>query len=144
LSLDDEDPREMTNLVLHHPPDHTRYRALPRIGVPEIEPLLIEVLKDGQLVYDLPTIEAMRAQRRADMNRLDAGVRRVVSETQTPWPATVSQGVPFFQCTEEDQRRRRGTSTGSRGVIDHAGVLTPNGMITSPCSCASRSMRRCK
>ncbi|HSQ05523.1 MAG TPA: hypothetical protein VLN59_15895 [Burkholderiales bacterium] len=92
LSLDDENPREMTDLVLHHPSDHTRYRTLQRNGVQEIEPLLIEVLKDGRLEYDLPAIEAMRANRRADMNRLDSGVRRLlnphiyhVSLTQRLW-----------------------------------------------------------
>ena len=92
LSLDDEDPRDMTDLVLHHPSDHARYRTLQRSDVQEIEPLLIDVLKDGQLVCDLPTIEAMRANRRADMNRLDAGVRRLlnphiyhVSLTQRLW-----------------------------------------------------------
>ena len=36
------------------------------------------------------------------------------------------------------------TSSGVQLYIDHAEVLTPSGMITSPCSCASRSMRRCK
>ena len=92
LSLDDEDPREMTDIVLQHPTDHTRHRTLRRDEVEEIEPLLIDVLKDGQLVSDLPTVEAMRAQRRADMNRLDAGVRRLlnphiyhVSLTQRLW-----------------------------------------------------------
>jgi nicotinate phosphoribosyltransferase len=92
LSLDDEDPRAMTDLVLHHPSDHARYRTLHRNDVPEIEPLLIDVLRDGRLVLDLPTIEAMRANRRADMNRLDAGVRRLlnphiyhVSLTQRLW-----------------------------------------------------------
>jgi nicotinate phosphoribosyltransferase len=50
------------------------------------------VLQDGQLVCELPTIEAMRAYRRSDMNRLDAGVRRLlnphiyhVSLTQRLW-----------------------------------------------------------
>jgi nicotinate phosphoribosyltransferase len=92
LSLDDEDPREMTDIVLHHPSDHTRYRTLHRDDVQEIEPLLIDVLQDGHLVYELPSIEAMRAYRKADMNRLDAGVRRLlnphiyhVSLTQRLW-----------------------------------------------------------
>ncbi len=92
LSLDDEDPRAMTDLVLHHPSDHTRYRMLHRADIQEIEPLLIDVLQDGQLVYELPSIEEMRAKRRADMNRLDAGVRRLlnphiyhVSLTQRLW-----------------------------------------------------------
>ncbi len=92
LSLDDEDPRDMTDLVLHHPSDHARSRTLHRDEVERIEPLLIDVLKDGQLVYELPAIEAMRAYRKADMNRLDAGVRRLlnphiyhVSLTQRLW-----------------------------------------------------------
>lgn len=92
LSLDDEDPREMTDIVLHHPSDHARSRTLQCDDVEQIEPLLIDVLKDGQLVYELPSIEAMRAYRKADMNRLDAGVRRLlnphiyhVSLTQRLW-----------------------------------------------------------
>ncbi|HTP06895.1 MAG TPA: nicotinate phosphoribosyltransferase [Anaerolineae bacterium] len=92
LGLDDEDPRTMTDLVLHHPSDHARYRTLHHADIQEIEPLLVDVLKDGQLVYELPTIEEMRAARRADMNRLDAGVRRLlnphiyhVSLTQRLW-----------------------------------------------------------
>jgi nicotinate phosphoribosyltransferase len=92
LSLDDEDPRAMTDLVLHHPSDHARYRTLHRDDIQGIEPLLIDVLQDGRLVCELPSIEEMRAVRRADMNRLDAGVRRLlnphiyhVSLTQRLW-----------------------------------------------------------
>ncbi len=92
LSLDDEDPREMTDLVLHHPSDHTRARTLSQRKIEQIEPLLVDVLKDGRLVYDLPSIEAMREIRKADLGRLDAGVRRLlnphiyhVSLTQRLW-----------------------------------------------------------
>jgi len=79
LSLDDEDPRHMERILLHHPTEHTTYRALEREDVSEVEPLLVDVLKDGRLVYDLPTIEDMRARRRADVERLDSGVRRLVN-----------------------------------------------------------------
>ncbi|HSD83861.1 MAG TPA: nicotinate phosphoribosyltransferase [Anaerolineae bacterium] len=92
LSLNDEDPRAMNELLLRHPTDHARSRTLRREDIPEIEPLLVDVLKEGQLVYELPSIEAMRAQRKTDMNRLDAGVRRLlnphiyhVSLTQRLW-----------------------------------------------------------
>jgi nicotinate phosphoribosyltransferase len=57
-----------------------------------IEPLLVEVLREGELVYNLPSIEDMRALRRSDVARLDPGVRRImyphiyhVSLTQRLW-----------------------------------------------------------
>mgnify|MGYP005837705167 FL=1 len=79
LSLEDEDPRTAERLILRHPSDHTKCRALGRDEVSEIEPLLVEVLREGRLVYDLPPIEQMRALRRADVERLDPGVRRLVN-----------------------------------------------------------------
>jgi len=79
LSLDDEDPRHVERILLHHPTEHTTYRALEREDVSEVEPLLVDVLKDGRLAYDLPPIEDMRARRQADVERLDSGVRRLVN-----------------------------------------------------------------
>jgi nicotinate phosphoribosyltransferase len=92
LSLDGEDPRQMDQVVLHHPTQHTIYRALARDELSDIEPLLVEVLCDGKLVYDLPDLEEMRQHREDDMARLDPGVRRLlnphiyhVSLTQGLW-----------------------------------------------------------
>lgn len=79
LSLDDEDPRELSPLVLRHPTDHAKSRALNQANISKIEPLLVEVWKDGKLAYELPTIEAMREQRRADLACLDPGVQRIVN-----------------------------------------------------------------
>lgn len=79
LSLADENLREMPTLMLRHPTDHAKYRVLERAHISEIEPLLVEILKDGKLVYELPTIEQMREQRQADLARLDAGVQRIVN-----------------------------------------------------------------
>ena len=79
LSLDDEDPREMERILLHHPTEHTTYRTLDRDDVSKIEPLLVDVLREGKPVYDLPSIEEMREHRRADMERLDPGVKRLVN-----------------------------------------------------------------
>ncbi|RLC63660.1 MAG: nicotinate phosphoribosyltransferase [Chloroflexota bacterium] len=79
LSLDDEDPRQMERILLHHPTEHTTYRTLDRDEVSEIEPLLVDVLKEGELVYDFPPIEEMRERRRTDMERLDPGVKRLVN-----------------------------------------------------------------
>jgi nicotinate phosphoribosyltransferase len=79
LSLEDEDPRQCKRIMLRHPSDHTKYRVLMENEVSEIEPLLVEVLREGKLIYDLPTIDAMREQRTADVSRLDPGVRRLVN-----------------------------------------------------------------
>ena len=92
LSLDDEDPRQMERIVLRHPSGHARYRTLERNGVAKVEPLLVDVLVEGRLVYDLPSMEEMRARRQAGVRRLDPGVRRLmnphiyhVSLTQRLW-----------------------------------------------------------
>jgi len=92
LSLEDEDPKAAQRIVLRHPTDHAKYRVLAHEQISEIESLLVEVLKDGKLVYELPSIEQMRQQRVADVERLDAGVRRImyphiyhVSLTQELW-----------------------------------------------------------
>ena len=79
LSLDDEDPREMEEIVLHHPTEHTVYRTLARDEIREIEPLLVDVLDEGELVYDLPSIEQIRERRQADVKRLDPGVKRLIN-----------------------------------------------------------------
>jgi nicotinate phosphoribosyltransferase len=107
LTLDDEDPRAMRPIIVHHPVAHTRYRSLEPEEVSSVESLQVEVLRAGQLVYDLPSIEAMRAWREADLDRLDPGVKRLmnphiyhVSLSERLWNlkqaliATAHAGVP--------------------------------------------------
>jgi nicotinate phosphoribosyltransferase len=92
LSLDDEAPGEMAQVILHHPSDHTKVRTLRREEIARVEPLLVDVLVEGRLIYDLPSIENMRHLRRDDVSCLDPGVRRLmnphvyhVSLTQQLW-----------------------------------------------------------
>jgi nicotinate phosphoribosyltransferase len=92
LSLDDEKPQKMEQIVLRHPSDHAKYRLLRQEDVHEVEPLLVDILVEGRLVYDVPSIAAMRERRKADVSRLDPGVRRLmnphiyhVSLTQRLW-----------------------------------------------------------
>jgi nicotinate phosphoribosyltransferase len=47
--------------------------------IAEIEPLLVDILREGQLVYELPSIEEMRQRREADLDRLDPGVKRLTN-----------------------------------------------------------------
>ncbi len=92
IGLDDEDPCHMPEVVLRHPTDYAKRRMLAAAEISDAESLLVEVLREGKLVYDLPDLEAIRHQRQADMERLDSGVRRImnphiyhVSLTQRLW-----------------------------------------------------------
>jgi nicotinate phosphoribosyltransferase len=79
LALHDEDPTSMERIVAHHPSDHTLMRAIGKDNLSSIEPLLVEVLRDGELAYNLPSMDAIRRQRIADVERLDPGVRRLIN-----------------------------------------------------------------
>jgi nicotinate phosphoribosyltransferase len=78
IGLETEDPQQMDPLVLHHPIEQGKFRRLAAEEISQIEPLLIDVLKEGELVYTLPTLEQMREARRSDIARLDPGVRRIM------------------------------------------------------------------
>jgi nicotinate phosphoribosyltransferase len=54
-------------------------RTLLADDLPAVEPLLVDILKGGRTVYTFPPIEALRAQRQADMERLDPGVKRLMN-----------------------------------------------------------------
>jgi nicotinate phosphoribosyltransferase len=69
----------MGEILLHHPTEHTKYRTLTQAEISQIEPLLVEVLRDGELVCDPPSIENARERREADIARLDPGVKRLVN-----------------------------------------------------------------
>jgi nicotinate phosphoribosyltransferase len=79
LSLDDEDPRTMDEILLHHPSDHAKYRTLRGEEISEVEPLLVNIAREGRLLVEHPPVEAMRQNRLADVARLDPGVRRLVT-----------------------------------------------------------------
>jgi len=92
IGLEDEEPGKIEYLVLRHPTNHAKLRTLRRADISALEPLLVDVLREGKLVYDLPDIESMRQLRIADVERLDSGVRRImnphiyhVSLTQKLW-----------------------------------------------------------
>ena len=79
LALHDESPAAAAELALRHPSDHTKYRSVGQAQLSELEPLLVEVLQEGRLAAELPPLDALRARRVADVERLDPGVRRLVT-----------------------------------------------------------------
>jgi len=79
LALNDERPDEYKPLLLHHPIQPTKYRSMSEKEISEIEPLLVDVLDEGNLVYNFPELDEIRELRKADVSRLDAGVRRLIN-----------------------------------------------------------------
>lgn len=79
LSLEEEEIEKMDTLILRHPTIASKYRSISRSQITEIEPLLVEVLRQGRIVYDFPTIEEIRKVRQSDIERLDPGVKRLLN-----------------------------------------------------------------
>ena len=79
LSLEEEDPRQQEVLTLHHPVDQRIHRQLQQDSIYGIEPLLEDIMVDGSVVYDWPTIEMIRDQRNQDLARLHSGVKRIMN-----------------------------------------------------------------
>ncbi len=77
LARQEEDIPAMHEIVLRHPSDTTKQRVVRRSEV-ELETLHADILREGRLVYDWPSLEQIRATRRADIARLDPGVRRLI------------------------------------------------------------------
>jgi nicotinate phosphoribosyltransferase len=77
LSLADEDLRARPEIVLHHPADFSKWRAVQSDEI-EAEALHVDILRNGRLVYAWPDLQQLRETRQADVARLDAGVRRLI------------------------------------------------------------------
>ncbi|MCC6168090.1 MAG: nicotinate phosphoribosyltransferase [Caldilineaceae bacterium] len=79
LCLEDEDPRAAATLTLRHPMEHAKYRTIAAADISAMEELHVDVLRQGQVVYDFPPLDALRRQRNDDVERLDPGIRRLVN-----------------------------------------------------------------
>jgi nicotinate phosphoribosyltransferase len=79
VTLLEEDPRRAARLTLHHPHDPARKRTLELDQLQRLEPLLIPVMEAGRRLADPPSLEEMRGNRQADIDRLDPGVQRLVN-----------------------------------------------------------------
>ncbi len=77
LALQDENLVEQAEITLRHPSDFSKWRTVRRDEV-EIEPLHVDILKAGRLVYNWPDLAHIRETRLADVARLDVGVRRLI------------------------------------------------------------------
>lgn len=79
LSLEDEMLNLDAGFVIRHPTSYSKKRSIMPNEVREKETLLIEIMREGELVYDLPDLATIRSQRKLDLDRLDTGIRRLVN-----------------------------------------------------------------
>jgi nicotinate phosphoribosyltransferase len=92
IGLESDVPDGESTITLRHPTEPGQFRQIPGSGISHIESLLVPILDGGRQVYEFPTISEIRAQRDADLQRLDPGVKRIlnphiyhVSLTQQLW-----------------------------------------------------------
>lgn len=79
IGLADEDPETWEGVFLHHPSKPQTYRSIDKSDVSHVEALHVQVLREGKLIYDMPTIQHMREVREKDIALLDPGVRRIMN-----------------------------------------------------------------
>lgn len=109
LGVEDENPLSEDQVQLHHPTEHTSHRTLDRTDISEIEPLAVEILREGELVYELPDLDAIRARRRADLERLDPGVRRLINPHV--YHVSLTQALWDLKVDSVEKARRSSSST---------------------------------
>ena len=78
VALASEDPSSEVPLVLRHPTDEHRSRQLEAGQVERVEPLHEEVVHEGRLKSEPPSLDVMRQRRIDDLQLLDPGVKRLM------------------------------------------------------------------
>ncbi|MCF7872706.1 MAG: nicotinate phosphoribosyltransferase [Candidatus Omnitrophica bacterium] len=78
LTLEDEDLSKEKEITLHHLTEE-KQRTVKRDDISEIKKLHQEIIKDGKVVYNFPTIDKIRETRKKDLELLDSGVKRLIN-----------------------------------------------------------------
>jgi len=79
LTLDTENILQQDRLLLHHPTEDASCRTIDRKNISKIEPLLVDILDQGRILHETPSIEQIRNRRNADLECLDSGVKRLTN-----------------------------------------------------------------
>ncbi len=79
IGLETEDPTREETILLRHPLEAQMQRNLQKTLLSGSEELLQPVLIQGKQVYSPPPLEEIHRIRKKDLNRLDAGVKRLVN-----------------------------------------------------------------
>ncbi len=74
----EEDISGLEKIQLRHTCDPKKSRIVSESEISSMEPLHTTVIRKGKIVYDFPSVAEIRKNRDRDMERLDAGVKRIV------------------------------------------------------------------
>jgi len=79
MSLPDENLCEHEKILLRHPNDSSKFRSFNTAELSKIESLPVEIIRDGQIVYNQPDLESIRKIRVQELERLYPGVKRIMN-----------------------------------------------------------------
>lgn len=79
ITLADESLTDEPSLTLRHASRVSMTRRISQEQIATIEDLHVEVVRDGDFIYESPSIQTMREVRERDISQLDLGVRRIVN-----------------------------------------------------------------
>lgn len=97
ITLRNENPLEDDEVILHNPIEQTKKRTLLKNQISGIEPLLFNIILDGKIVYDFPSIDEIRNARLKDLESLDSGVKRLI----LPHPYHVSLSQKLWEVKQK-------------------------------------------
>ena len=78
MVLNNESIENTDTLKLFHPIDPDKSRTIQKSDISKMEPLLEKIIDNGNLVYEFPSINAIRERRDIDIACLDPGVKRLI------------------------------------------------------------------
>lgn len=78
LCLHDENPSQQDIFVLFDVHNTDTMHKIDQSEISKMEPLLVDVTKNGELVIDLPALEEMREIRDQDLGCLEPGIKEIV------------------------------------------------------------------
>lgn len=79
LAKIDETPEKQDSIKLYHPIEAAATRTITRNQITKIEPLLVDILKEGKLASDFPSLHEIRDKCNKDLEKLDSGVKRLIN-----------------------------------------------------------------
>ena len=79
ICLAEEKTSEMEKLEFHHPTDPTKSRTIEKKDISAMEYLHKDIIREGQIAYEFPSIQQIRTIRQQDTERLYPGVKRLIN-----------------------------------------------------------------
>jgi len=79
LALKDETITDQQTLTLHHPTQTAVKRTVNVQQLSDIEPLLVEIVREGKMNAPFPSLPQIRQIRDSDLDKLDPGVKRLMN-----------------------------------------------------------------